>query len=260
MVSPLKDKWVVITRPKHQADTLRLKLEAAGANVILFPLLEISLPDSISLAKKQLAQIEQYSLAIFTSANAVDYSFKWLDKSKLTSLRIAAIGKKTARVLEDSYGIKVDYFPAKGFNSEALLAMPEIKNYNDGKTIVILRGQNGRELLKEKLEGQGAKVDYIDVYKREFPQQNLESLKQKFEQAQLDIILITSGTSLKNLFEFSLDNEWLEKTNLLMGSERIKTQLENTYKFQGSVLSASDPSDETLYQALLKWGSSSING
>jgi len=261
-MSSLKDKWIVITRPKHQAEALRLKLEAEGANIILFPLLEIKLPDNITLAKQQLAQIEDYDLAIFTSANAVDYSLRLLDKAKLQNklqstlktLKVAAIGKKTAKLLEEKYAIKVDYFPSRGFNSEALLMMPEIKAYREDKNILILRGQDGREFLKEGLEAQGADVKYIDVYKRFFPQENLNVLKQQFNKNQLDIILITSGTSLMNLFKFSADNKWLENSSLLIGSNRIKTQLINCYKFHGNVLSASDPSDETLYRELLKWG------
>lgn len=257
-MSPLKDKWIVITRPKHQADRLRLKLEAEGANIILFPLLEIEQPDNISLAKQQLAHIANYDLVIFTSANAVDYSLKRLDEAKLQTklktLKIAAIGKKTAKLLEENYAMKVDYFPSSGFNSEALLAMPEIKSYGKGKKIAILRGQNGREHLKEGLESQGVDVQYIDVYKRVSPQKNLKVLEQQFNKNQLDIILITSGTSLINLFKFSVDNKWLEKTSLLIGSKRIKKQLIKSYKFHGKVLSASDPSDETLYQELLKWG------
>ena len=251
---PLKDKWIVITRPKHQANQLRLKLEAAGANIILFPLLEIVRPDNIAVAQQQLAQIEQYELAIFTSANAVNYSLKWLNKNSLKSLKVAAIGKKTASLLKDN-GIHVDHFPSQYFNSEALLAMPEIQSYKKNHSAVIIRGQNGRGFLKQELEKQGVKVDYIDVYKRIFPQQDISLLSQQYHKNQLDMILITSASSLQSLFKFLPDNEWLNNTRLLVGSERIKALILVRYPdYQGDLLTTPDPSDETLYQQLLKWG------
>ena len=253
MESPLKDKWIVITRPKHQADSLRIKLEAAGANVVLFPLLEITTPDNICLTKQMLSKIKKYDLGIFTSANAVEYTLKWSNKDQLSYLKIAAIGKKTALLLE-SHGIHVDFFPKQGFNSEALLAMPEIKLLNSNTNIVIFRGQNGREFLKNGLETQGKKVDYIDVYKRIFPHSDINFLEQCFKKNQLDTILITSGTSLKNLFKFLPENRWLEKTSLLIGSKRIQSQVLNYPNYQGKLLSTTDPSDETLYQRLLQWG------
>ncbi len=251
MASPLKHKWIVITRPQHQAKALQEKLEAAGANTILFPLLEIKAVGDSSAAREKLARIKDYDLVIFTSANAVTYALKWLDKNKLGN--VAAIGKKTARLLE-SHAINVNFFPEQGFNSEALLAMPQIQSYAANKKIAILRGQNGRDFLKNGLQKQGAEVEYIDVYQRVFPQSNLEPLHQHLKNKQLDIILITSGNSLTNLFKFLAANEWLNKITLLLGSERIKAHLLKTYNnYQGTLLCAPDPSDETLYKELLSW-------
>ncbi len=251
MPLPLKDKWIVITRPKHQANQLRLKLEALGANIILFPLLEIIPSDNISLAQKQLAQIEQYELVIFTSANAVNYSLKWLNKKSLKNLKVAAIGKKTAKLLKHN-GIQVDYFPSDYFNSEALLAMPAIQSYKTGNTAAIIRGQNGRDFLRQKLIKQGVKVDYIDVYKRILPQQDINRLSQQHKNNQLDLILITSGSMLHNLFEFLPNNQWLNNISLLVGSERIKALLLDHYPdFQGNLFVTQDPSDEAIYQQLL---------
>lgn len=252
MAQPLKGKWIVITRPEHQANALSLKLKAAGAQTILFPLLEILPVDDFTLMQDQLNQIEKYELAIFTSSNAVDYSLKWLDMNKLKTLKIAAIGKKTASLLKN-YGIHVDYFPKQDFNSEALLALPEIQQYRNNNKIAIMRGQDGRDFLKQGLEKQGADVNYIDVYKRTFPQQSLDQLSHYFKQKKLDIILITSGTSLINLFNFLPTNDWLNQTTILLGSKRIEKQLLNNYTFHGTLVTASDPSDETLYQQLLEW-------
>lgn len=250
---PLKDKWIVITRPSHQAEPLRQKLEAAGANVILFPLLDIVAPDNIAQMQQQLTQIQNNDLLIFTSANAVNYSLKWLKQSDLQHLKVAAIGKKTAKLLKYK-GIHVDYFPSQKFNSEALLAMSEIQSYGKGKRATIIRGQNGRDYLRERLEEQGVDVEYIDVYKRILPQQNIQLLREHNSNNQLDLILITSGSILQNLFKFLPENDWLSKTRILLGSERIGAIMTDQYPhYQGELLITADPSDETFYHKLIAW-------
>jgi len=250
----LKNKWIVITRPKHQAEQLRTRLEKAGANVILFPLLEITQPDDPTLAEQQLTHINRYDLVIFTSANAVNYSLQWLKKSNLNGLKVAAIGKKTASLLKDK-NIHVDYFPSQEFNSEALLALPQIQAYGDSTRAAVIRGQGGRDYLRQKLEKQGVIVDYIDVYKRILPQKNAQLLSQHYHKNQLDIILITSGSSLQNLFKFFPENKWLASTKMLLGSKRINLlMLKILPKYQGELLVTPDPSDESIYQKLVKWG------
>lgn len=252
---PLKDKWIVVTRPKHQAEDLRLMLESAGANVILFPLLEISPPADIKTAKQQLESLIDKDLIIFISPNSVDECFKWVDPSRLTNTIIASVGAKTTQKL-NNYGVQVSVSPGSIFNSESLLSLPDIKRLGGKKSIAILRGEDGRDLLKQKLEQQGCKVTYIDLYKRTCPQSNLKTLREFASNKQLDIILITSGTSIKNLYSLQKDNKdntWLNQTSFIVGSERIKQQVLSSTSHSGQLLSTINPSDENLYQKVLEW-------
>ncbi len=248
----LKDKWIVITRPTHQAENLKKKLELAGANVVLFPLLEIGAPDNPSLVKQQLSNLAVYDLAIFFFLNAVENALNNVENSSFNTMKIAAIGEKTARVLK-AYGLKVDIFPEKMFNSESLLKMPEMQWYGSQQKIVILRGAGGRNLLRDSLQAQGAKVDYIDVYQRRCPQTNLDALDAYYNQSQLDMILITSAGSLENLFQFRANYPWLNRVNLMVGSERIKHKAERMPGFGGDLLATQEPSDEAFYRRLLQW-------
>ncbi len=195
----LKDKWMVITRPAHQAESFQLKLEAVGANTILFPLIEIAPPDDLVLVKKQLGDLQNYDLVIFVSANAVEQTFKYIDTAQLALLTIATTGRKTASALE-SAGVKIDFFPTEIFNSEALLAIPNFKSFCEGKNIAIIRGEGGRDLLRDELLKNAHSVDYINTYQRIFPQKNLDLLEQYAKQGELDTILLTSGTSVVNFF------------------------------------------------------------
>lgn len=249
---PLENKWIVVTRPKHQADNLRKKLEAAGAHVILFPLLEIRAPDNQSFVQQQLSELDSYDLVIFVSPNAVVQTLKRVSSAAFGSSKIAAIGKKTTKLLEE-HGLNVNFSPKEIFNSEALLAVPGMRGFTSGSKVVILRADGGRDFLKDSLQKNGAHVDYVNVYKKYCPQNDLQLLAEHFNRNELDVILISSGNSLEYLFGFQSENTWLNEVSLLVGSERIKKQLADLTDYQGKLLSTQDPSDETFFQQLLKW-------
>jgi len=249
---PLKDKWIVVTRPKHQAENLRLQLEAAGARVLLFPLQEIKQPDNILMVKKQLSKIIDYDLAIFISPNAVEYTLKSIDSNILGALKVAAIGKKTKALLE-AKEIAVDFYPKAIANSEAFLAMPELLTFCKEKKIVILRGNGGRDLIRDTLREASNSVDYIEVYKRDRPYQNLNILSEHYYRNELDIILISSVNGLEHLFQTVSENGWLSEVTLLLGSKRIKEQAFALKEHLGELFFTQDPSDEAVYMQLLEW-------
>jgi len=258
MLNQLKNRWIAITRPAHQAGKLIKKLESNGARVIPFPLLEIKSPGNFELSKQRLGKILDYDLVIFISPNAVEQGLKWLNPSSLQGVEVTAVGGGTSALLTQ-YGIGVDFSPKSNFNTEALLALPEMRNLGSGKKIAILRGEGGRDFLKEQLELQGCNVDYVNLYKRSCPQKNLEVLKEHHKNKQLDIILLTSGTSAAHLFLMKDqygNNDWLNDTCLLAGSNRIKQQVLSRTSHRGELLSSSNPSDETIYQKLLEWSKS----
>lgn len=83
------------------------------------------------------------------------------------SLRIAAIGKGSAKVLAQ-YGVQNVITPKQKFDSEALLELPELQAIT-GKRIVIFRGDGGRELLDDELARRGARYEYAECYRHQKP-------------------------------------------------------------------------------------------
>jgi len=245
--TPLKDKWIVITRPSHQSENLKRKLELVGAKTILFPLIEIIPPADLGLIEKQLDNLQAYDLVIFVSANAVKHTFKKIYPSVMQNVKVATTGKKTADALEQ-LSIEIDFCPKEIFNSEALLAMSEFSNYCVGKKIAIIRGEGGRNLLRDELQQKGASVDYINTYRRVCPQKDLDVLEQRAKQGELDVILLTSGTSVANFFGLAQEASWINQLTLMLGSPRMQKKIPDS--FQGKLLVAEDPSDETLYKKL----------
>ncbi len=215
--------------------------------VYTFPLLEIKAPQKVKVVKQKLQKLSDYDLAIFVSVNAVEYALKYIDIDILVSLKIATTGEKTATLLR-SNGITVNYCPDKVFNSESLLALPEMKPFCCGKKIAIIRGENGRDFLRDSLLQAEAEVDYFDVYRRSCPQYNLDTIKQHWEEKKLDIILLSSGASVKNFFNLSENEQWMDNLTLLLGSPRMRKIVPEF--FQGEILIAEDPSDETIIKEL----------
>ena len=167
---------------------------------VRFPTLAIAALDDSGEIQNTLTHLDRYQWLIFISANAVTMHSYYSDDVKINnfkSVRIAAIGKATAQALALA-GLPVDLVAESGYNSEALLAMPEMQKIN-GQHYLIVRGKGGREELATTLSSRGAIVDYLDVYKRIIPDVDSSSVSLLIAQDKLDVITITSGEALQNL-------------------------------------------------------------
>ncbi len=250
---PLKDVGIVITRPMHQGETLKTRLESKGARVLHFPTIEILPAVRSAELDTCLGKLGGYHYAIFISPNAVEYAAKLLNFSVLPpKLRVAAIGPGTARALA-VYGRKPDMLPRDGANSESLLKLKAL-NAVDRKRILIFRGQGGRELLAETLEERGADVDYAEVYRRAVPRLDHSELSHWFRQAGVDVIAITSREALLNLDRMLSPalTPYLRAAQLLVSSPRI-IKLAAALGIRRRPVVAADAGDATLVRALVQW-------
>ncbi len=245
---------VVVTRPAHQAERLCHLIEQAGGIALRLPVIEIAAPTDIQTAQDKLGQLKNFSLAIFTSANAVEWlfrlvppTFSWPDH-----VRVAAIGKRTASLLK-AHAIAVDITPEQGFNSESLLQTDAMRSIS-GKQIVLFKGEGGRTLLATTLTQRGATVENIDLYQRKRPNDGLRNIQQAGKSGNIDLFVVTSNEGLHNLFEMATaeEREWLLKTPLAVISERT-AQLARTLGFSHEPLVAHEASDEGLLDSVEQW-------
>ena len=266
--NPLSGLSILVTRPEHQADMFCLMLEQAGAKVYRFPVMAIESTTADDRFHHLFNHLAQQDIVIFTSSNAVRYALPWLKpylesaQTQLTATlpcSVAAIGKKTAQALQDAQ-IDVQLMPERHFNSESLLALPEMQTIKH-KKILIIKGEGGRTLLRESLLAREANVEEIAVYRRVLPTYNnlmLKTLRSK----KIDIITLTSVESSNNLMTLLHHQSipWLSSATLVLGSPRIEQAIEKTHKKSsiGSkktqpVWIAKNPSDDAMFTALLKW-------
>jgi uroporphyrinogen-III synthase len=173
----LNGAHVLVTRPVHQAENLCRLIGQQGGVAVRFPTLQIVGIDAPlenrtvdkPIATNPLTRLSNFRWLIFTSVNAVNFALK-ANGGRIAQFKgrqIAAIGQATARELELS-GLHVTMMPKTGFDSESLLAMPQMQHVN-GRGILIVRGQGGREELANVLRSRGANVEYWEVYKRDIP-------------------------------------------------------------------------------------------
>lgn len=240
---------VLVTRPAHQAEGLCRLLEEHGAEPIRFPTLSIEPPTDPQPAKAVLARLDEFDLAIFISANAIEQCLQRIDTPLPPGLRLAVVGKASARALEAA-GYRVDHQPVDGADSEALLALPALQQIT-GQRVLIVRGEGGRELLAETLRTRGARVEYAEVYRRTVPTADASALSRRWRTEGIDAVTVTSNQTLQNLHDL-LDpagRECLLRTPLVVVSPRageLARQLGHT----APITVAAEAGDEAVLEAL----------
>lgn len=168
--APLRGVGVLVTRPAEQAAELAERLRELGAEPLLFPALAILPPRDPETLRARLAEVASFDLALFVSPAAVRWALAALPPTRgLRELAagLAAVGKGSAEALHAAGHASV-LAPASGFDSEHLLALPELADVA-GRRILIFRGEGGRELIAETLRARGATVDYAECYRRGCP-------------------------------------------------------------------------------------------
>jgi len=238
---------VLVTRPAHQAEGFCHLIENASGTAIRFPVIAIEPIDNNANLNQQLAEIDQYDIAIFISANAVKYAVPHWPDGLPSNLNIAAVGSKTAASLRVQ-GIAVSLLPKHSFNSEALLELPQLHTVR-GKKIAIIRGVGGRDLMADILRQRGAAVRYIEVYHRALPKQHLSVVN---IQQNCDIIAVTSQQGLRNLITLCDNKEWLFNTALASNSQRT-ADLARELGFAGDIITSLEPSDEAMGAVIASW-------
>ncbi len=242
---------ILVTRPKNQADNLCKLIEQIGGTPVRFPVLEIIPVEPLDEIKKTLNSLDQYQWLFFVSTNAVNFALRANNGriGNLQHVRIVAVGQATAGALRNAE-LNVDLVPEQKYNTEAILAMPQLQELN-GQSCLIVRGQGGRELLAQTLEERGAQVYYLEVYRRILPETKSGYVEKLLHQKQLDVITVTSGEALNNLLILLNSNvhQQLLATPLAVISQRIgKLAVERGFK---QVFVSEKPADTALVKAIV---------
>lgn len=248
---PLTGFAVLVTRPAGQAGGLCDLIAEAGGEAVQAPLLSIGPIEEPSGALALLNPSSAWDWLIFVSANAVRSAIAlggWTG-FRTGRPRIAAVGEATAAALAAA-GVHADLVPQPPFNSESLLAAPQLADVR-GRRLLIVRGEGGREHLADVLRERGAEVAYAEVYRRiPVPAAQYEPILATWPEGRHDAVVITSGEALQRLMALLRESgrEGLPRPPLLVPGERLASLARE----QGwsPVLVAGHAGDEAMLQIL----------
>jgi uroporphyrinogen-III synthase len=215
---------LLLTRPADESAALALTLGGAGIFSSSLPLLEIE-PLSPSDGQRTLIQdLDHYSAVIVVSKPAARLGLKLVAQvwPQTPLLPWFTVGAGTAQILQE-YGLDTSW-PENGDDSEALLELPRLQQAIalPGSRVLIMRGEDGRELLAERLRSLGASVDYLPLYKRNLPYYPPSTLSRQVTAERLNAVVVSSGQSLEHFRQLAGD-AWpeLAKLTLFAPSARV---------------------------------------
>lgn len=247
---------VLVTRPEHQAAALCQLLEAEGANTIRLAAIEIRPHGDRGAMLAHLGPLEKFDLIVFVSANAVRFGAPLLEQKQ--GLSLAAVGPATMRALNQA-GYRVSIMPGEGFDSEGLLAHPRLQQLA-GRRVLLIKGVDGRELLRRELEQRGASVAIVDVYERRRAAPSaaeLEDLQRRFQAGGIDVITATSLDIAASLLAMATPElrAQFDRAHWLVPSKRVEAGVRER-GLGAPVLVADSAEDQALVDALIRWRSS----
>ncbi len=245
--TPLHGVGVLVTRPRAQAADLVAAIQENGGNPIEFPVIEI-VPRANSEVAREATALGEVDIAVFVSTNAVAHGL-----SHVMSTLTAATGPSTAAAIETA-GRVVDIAPTRGYDSENLLAASALQDVA-GKTVIIVRGGDGRELLADTLRERGASVSYLSVYERIRPnidQKLLAEVETRWHDGELHAITVMSTESLANLIALlpNISAQQFEKMPLVTPAARVIKEALNRFPASQPVL-ASGPLATDMLDAII---------
>jgi uroporphyrinogen-III synthase len=223
----VKDWRLLLTRPAEESRALAETLAQAGVFSASLPLLEIEPLPVSEESRSIIYDLAAYCAVIVVSKPAARLGLERVDEvwPQPPMQTWFTVGAATAQILDD-YGLRV-FFPDQGDDSEALLDLPQLQDALRGydPKVLIMRGEDGRELLAERLREQGVTVDYLPLYRRNLPQYPAFVLPQRVAAERLNGLVVSSGQGFQHLRELAGD-AWpeLAQMPIFVPSPRVAEQ------------------------------------
>ncbi|MCG8345364.1 MAG: uroporphyrinogen-III synthase [Chlorobiales bacterium] len=193
-------KSVLVTRPKHQAESFVHELKKHNLDSIVFPTIEIR-----QVSGWRIPPISSYAGAFFTSPNSVHYFLERVKKEapdeleQMKKISVFAVGKTTAKDLA-GYGITTEPLPK---TADAVNLMQEIGTRKiQGRRFLFLRGSLSLGIIPAAIKEQGGSCDSITVYENNPPDLEVtETVKKMVEEGKISCLSFTSPSTAQNYFK-----------------------------------------------------------
>ncbi|WP_354682070.1 fused uroporphyrinogen-III synthase HemD/membrane protein HemX [Cupriavidus necator] len=282
---------VVVTRPAGQSRQLTEALQAAGLDVLSFPLLTIGPAADDAPLRAALTRLPEFALVVFVSPNAIAYALDALAAVQGTTVAqwpaqvpVAVVGPASVAALAergiappgfsviapagaDTNGNGADT-PHEGghesdtprFDSEALWAQLDPAALA-GKPVLIIRGNGGRDWLGDRLREAGAQVEAVEAYRRTLPEptsMQWQAVRDSLRPgAAPSAWLLTSSEAVRNLDALARQHLTPEDVAALRQVQCIAPHAriaEQALALGFSHIQRAAPGDAGLLAACMQWG------
>ncbi|WP_426116699.1 uroporphyrinogen-III synthase [Pseudomonas sp. DSP3-2-2] len=208
---------LLLTRPAEESAALAQTLAELGIFSSSLPLLEIEPVPITPVQRSILDDLDHYSAVIVVSKPAARLGLALLDELwPVPPIQPwFTVGEGTAQLLQE-HNLDVSW-PEQGDDSEALLDLPRLQQAValPGSRVLIMRGEDGRELLAERLRQLGASVVYLPLYRRNLPLYPPSTLMQRVQAERLNALVVSSGQGFEHLRQLAGD-AWPELAQLAL--------------------------------------------
>jgi uroporphyrinogen-III synthase len=201
--APLSGRSVIVTRTLAQAHTLIEPLEALGAEVLAFPVLQTVDPEDWAPLDAAIASLASYDWVVLTSTNGVDRFVKRFravrgSRDAILAARFAAVGSATADRLA-KHGLPAALVPAD-FRAEGLVEAFRERGAGPGCRILIPRAEEAREILPDELRAMGCDVDVVCAYRTQLAAAD-PAVVERLRAGTVDVVTFTSGAIARGFVE-----------------------------------------------------------
>ena len=214
--APLVGRSVVVTRTRAQAASLADPLEALGAEVLAFPVLDTVDPEDWGPTDAAIADLASYDWIVLTSTNGVERflrRFKAVGGSReaLLGSKFAAVGSATAEKLR-RHGLPPHLVP-QDFRAEGLVSALRELGAGPSWRGLVPRALEAREVLPEALRDLGVIVDVVPVYRTVRVPAD-EGVLARLRAGSVDCVSFTSG-AIATAFVASLEDGGVDPVEAL---------------------------------------------
>lgn len=221
----LRGRRILICRPEPEGARLAVAFRAAGAQVRLLPTVTREPLPETPERRSILQALDNFQHVIAVSPYAarllLDEVDQWWPQPPI-GVQWYGVGAGTAAVFAEA-GLPPER-PEQGWTSEALLIHPALQNL-EHQRVLLARGEQGRELIRETLEQRGARVTVLPLYRRLRPYYPADTIKEIFTEFRPEAVIALSGETLNNLKDMAPEyQQTLAHALVVVPAERIVQQ------------------------------------